>query len=67
MTDIRAINDICELDPAEMVGVVGGDDYCGTVVNVLPIPRPPLTVSLVPMTNVLPAGLAARGTIGFAF
>ena len=67
MTDIREMTDVRELDPTEMTGVVGGDDYCGTVVIVLPIPGPPLPVSPVPMTNVLPAGLAARGTIGCVF
>jgi hypothetical protein len=64
MTDIREMTDVRALDPAEMAGVVGGDDYCGTVVTVLPIPRPPSIVSLVPVTNVLPAGLAAGRTIG---
>jgi hypothetical protein len=65
MTGIREMTDVCELDPAEMAGVVGGDDYCGTVVPVWPTPRPPSTVSLVSVTNVLPAGLAAGRTIGF--
>jgi hypothetical protein len=63
MTDIREMTDVRELNPAEMADVVGGDDYCGTVVPVLPIPRPPLAVSNVSVTNVLSAGLAARGTI----
>ena len=63
MTDIREMTDVRELDPAEMAGVVGGDDYCGTVVPVSPIPRPPSIVSIVPVTNVLPAGLAAARTI----
>jgi hypothetical protein len=61
MTDIREMTDVLELDPAEMAGVVGGDDYCGTVVPVFPIPRPPSIVSIVSVTNVLPAGLAAGG------
>ena len=64
MTGIREMTDVCELDPAEMAGVVGGDDYCGTVVPVWPFPRPTSTVSLVSVTNVLPAGLAAARTIG---
>jgi hypothetical protein len=65
MTEIREMTDVGELAPAEMAGVVGGDDYCGTVVPAWPIPRPPSTVSLVSVTNVLPAGLAASRTIGF--
>jgi hypothetical protein len=63
MTDIREMTDVHELNPAEMADVVGGDDYCGTVVTVFPIPRPPLVAPIVSVTNVLPAGLAARGTI----
>jgi hypothetical protein len=64
MTDIREMTDVRELAPAEMAGVLGGDDYCGTVVPVWPIPRPPSIVSIVSVTNVLPASLVARGTIG---
>ena len=64
MTDIREMTVVRELDPAEMAGVVGGDDYCGTVVPVFPIHRPISIVSIVPVTNVLPAGLAAARTIG---
>jgi hypothetical protein len=64
MTDIREMTVVRELDPAEMAGVVGGDDYCGTVVPVYPFPRPISIVSIVPVTNVLPAGLAAARTIG---
>ena len=64
MTDIREMTVVRELDPAEMIGVVGGDDYCGTVVPVFPIHRPISIVSIVPVTNVLPAGLAAARTIG---
>jgi len=67
MTDIREMTDVCELDPADMAGVVGGDDYCGTVVPVFPIHRPISIVSIVPVTNVLPAGLAAGGRIGCVF
>ena len=63
MTDIREMTDVRELDPAETVAVVGGDDYCGTVVPVVPIPRPPLAAPIVSVINVLPAGVAARGTI----
>ena len=64
MTDIREMTDVREIDPIEMAAVVGGDDYCGTVVPAVPIPRPPLAVSNVSATNVLPAGLAAARTIG---
>jgi hypothetical protein len=64
MTEIRETTIVRELDPAEMAGVVGGDDDCGTVVPVFPIPRPPSIVSIVSVTNVLPAGLAAGRTIG---
>ena len=64
MTDICVMTDVRELDPIEMAGVVGGDDYCGTVVPVFPFPRPTAIVSIVPVTNVLPAGLAAARTIG---
>jgi hypothetical protein len=67
MTDIRETTDVRELDPAEMAGVVGGDDYCGTVVPVWPTPRPPWTVSIVSVTNVLPAARPASGTIGLGF
>jgi hypothetical protein len=62
MTEIREMTGVCELDPAEMTGVVGGDDYCGTVVPVFP-PRPPLALSIASVTNVLPAGLAAGKSI----
>jgi hypothetical protein len=67
MTDIRETTDVRERDPAEMAGVVGGDDYCGTVVPVWPFPRPTSTVSLVSVTNVLPAARPAGGTIGLGF
>jgi hypothetical protein len=67
MSDNREMTDVRELDPVEMAGVVGGDDYCGTVVPVFPIPRPPWAVSIVSVTNVLPAGLGAGSTIGFGF
>jgi hypothetical protein len=67
MTDIREMTNVRELAPTEMAGVVGGDDYCGTLVPMLPIPRPPSAVSLVAVTNVLPAGLAAGGRIGCVF
>ena len=64
MSDIREMTDVRELDPIEMAGVVGGDDYCGTVVPVFPIPRPSSAVSIVSVVNVLPAGLAAGRSIG---
>ena len=64
MTDIHEMTDVRELGPIEMAGVVGGDDYCGTVVPVFPIPRSPSAVSIVSVANVLPAGLAAVRTIG---
>jgi hypothetical protein len=67
MTDIRAITDIHEVDPVEMAGVEGGffvaDGYCGTYVPGLPIPTPPLPIVIGSVINVLPAGLAAGGTI----
>jgi hypothetical protein len=65
MTDIREMTDVRELDPIEMAGVVVGDDYCGTVVPVFPIPRSPSAVSIMSVVNVLPAALAAGRTIGF--
>jgi hypothetical protein len=68
MTDIRAKIDVRELDPVELAGVVGGDDFCGTVVPGFPIPRPGGNPSYTgsPVNVVLP-GLAAGGTIGFVF
>ena len=63
MTDIRAMTNVRELDPMEMAGVVGGDDYCGTVVPRTPWPTP-WAVSIVSVANVLPAALAAGRAIG---
>ena len=63
MTDIHEMTDVRELGPIEMAGVVGGDDYCGTVVPRTPWPTP-WAVSIVSVVNVLPAGLAAGRTIG---
>jgi hypothetical protein len=68
MSDIREMTDVRELGPVELAGIVGGDDYCGTVVPGPPIPlpwgNPSSTVS--PVNIILP-GLAAGGTIGFVF
>jgi hypothetical protein len=60
--------DVRELDPVEMTGIVGGDEYCGTVAPGPPIPvaggNPLFTVSPV---YIFQPGQTAGGTIGFVF
>ena len=63
MSDIREMIDVRELDPVEMTGIVGGDEYFGTVAPGPPIPMPggnPLFI--VSPVNILQPGQTAGGT-----
>jgi hypothetical protein len=62
------MNDVRDLEPAEMAGVEGGffvaDGDCGTSVPGVAAPTPPWPAVTVSLTNVRPSGLAAGRTIG---
>jgi hypothetical protein len=66
MIGMREMADVRGLDPAELAGVAGGDDDCGTIGPGLPIPRPSSSMSIASVVHVLPPGPAIGG-IGFGF